>query len=292
VAPSKFLAKLASEAAKPRATPQGVRPGRGIVENRPGGELAFLHPLPVTALWGVGPATLARLDRLGVGTVGQLADLDESVLVGALGEAHGRHLHRLAWAVDDRPVEPDRVAKSIGHEETYATDRATHGELVAELVRLADGVAGRLRREGVAARTVTLKVRFADFRTITRSATLAAPTDTAHDLVVTGTRLLDGVDPTPGVRLLGLSTSNFGAAAEQLSLDDLLGEGGGAEAPAGPEEWRSAERAIDEIRARFGHDVIGPASAVRAEGLALVRRGAQQWGPGRSPVAPEAERPG
>jgi DNA polymerase-4 len=292
VAPSKFLAKLASEAAKPRATPQGVRPGRGVVEVRPGGELAFLHPLPVTALWGVGPATLTRLERLGVATVGQLAELDEAVLVGALGEAHGRHLHRLAWAIDDRPVEPDRVAKSIGHEETYAIDRVTRDELTGELVRLADGVAGRLRREGVAARTVTVKVRFADFRTITRSATLGAPTDTAHDLVAVGTRLLDGVDPTPGVRLLGLSTSNFGVTAEQLSLDALFDEAGDGEAPAGPEEWRSAERAVDEIRARFGHDVIGPASAVRGDRLALVRRGAQQWGPGRSPVAPDADPPG
>ena len=108
VAPSKFLAKLASEAAKPRATPQGVRPGRGVVEVRPGGELDFLHPLPVEALWGVGPATLERLERLGVRTVGELAALDQRVVVANLGEAHGRHLHRLASALDDRPVEPDR----------------------------------------------------------------------------------------------------------------------------------------------------------------------------------------
>ncbi|MFT3854875.1 MAG: DNA polymerase IV [Ilumatobacteraceae bacterium] len=281
VAPSKFLAKLASEAAKPRATPAGVRPGRGVVEIRPGGELAFLHPLPVSALWGVGPATLARLERLGVGTVGQLAELDESVLVGALGTAHGRHLHRLAWAIDDRPVEPDRAAKSIGHEETYPTDRVTRDEVLAEYVRLADGVAGRLRREGVAARTVTIKVRFSDgFRTLTRSTTLAAPTDTAHDLLAAATRLLDDVDPTPGVRLLGLSTSNFGEVAEQLSLDALL-DVPAEDAVAGSQEWREAERTVDEIRARFGHDVIGPASAVRDKHLSLVRRGARQWGPDR-----------
>ncbi len=150
VAPSKFLAKLASEAAKPRATPQGVRPGRGIVEVRPGGELDFLHPLPVGALWGVGPATLKRLERLGVRTVGELAALDERLVIANLGEAHGRHLHRLAWALDDRPVEPDREAKSIGHEETYPTDRVTRDEVDAELVRLADGVAGRLRSHGLA----------------------------------------------------------------------------------------------------------------------------------------------
>lgn len=276
VAPSKFLAKLASEAAKPRAMPDGVKPGRGVVEVVPGGELAFLHPLPVTALWGVGPATLARLERFGVRTVGDLAQLDESVLVGALGNAHGRHLHRLAWAIDARPVEPDRVAKSIGHEETYPTDRVTSDEVVAELVRLADGVAGRLRREGMAARTITLKVRFGDFRTITRSTTLAAAVDTAHDLLATASAMAAEIDPTPGVRLLGLSTSNFGEAAEQLTLDALLDDV--APAPAAG-EWRSAERAVDEIRARFGQDVIGPASAVRGSRLALVRRGAQQWGP-------------
>jgi DNA polymerase-4 len=255
VAPSKFLAKLASEAAKPRATPQGVRPGRGIVEVRPGGELDFLHPLPVGALWGVGPATLKRLERLGVRTVGELAALDERLVIANLGEAHGRHLHRLAWALDDRPVEPDREAKSIGHEETYPTDRVTRDEVDAELVRLADGVAGRLRSHGLAARTVTIKVRFGDFRTITRSATLKVPTDTAHELARVARDLATEIDPTPGIRLLGVSTSNFGEVAEQLSLDALVTE------PT--QGWSAAERTVDRIRQRFGTGVIGPASAVR-----------------------------
>jgi nucleotidyltransferase/DNA polymerase involved in DNA repair len=112
--PSKFLAKLASVAAKPRATPAGVQDGKGVVEVKPGEELAFLHPLPVTALWGVGPATLERLERLGVRTVSDLAELDERTLVTAVGKAHGEHLHRLSWALDDRPVEVDRGLKSIG----------------------------------------------------------------------------------------------------------------------------------------------------------------------------------
>ena len=108
VAPNKFLAKLASVAAKPIASAEGVRDGRGVVEVLQGQELAFLHPLPVQALWGVGPATLQRLQRLGVQTVADLADLDEASLIACVGAAHGQHLYRLAWAIDDRPVEPDR----------------------------------------------------------------------------------------------------------------------------------------------------------------------------------------
>ena len=129
VASNKFIAKLASEAAKPQAGPDGVREGKGVVEVRPGDELAFLHPLPVTALWGVGPATLEKLDRIGVRTVRDLAQLDESVLVGSVGRVHGQHLHRLAHARDDRPVDVDRATKSIGHEETFAADRFTHDGL-------------------------------------------------------------------------------------------------------------------------------------------------------------------
>ncbi|MBP7890568.1 MAG: DNA polymerase IV, partial [Ilumatobacteraceae bacterium] len=113
VAPSKFLAKLASVAAKPRATPQGVVEGAGVWEVRPGEELSFLHPLAVKSLWGVGPATLERLERLGVRTVGDLAQLEEAALVAAVGKAHGGHLHRLAWAIDDRSVEVDRAMRSI-----------------------------------------------------------------------------------------------------------------------------------------------------------------------------------
>ena len=122
VAPTKFLAKLASEAAKPKAAPGRHRARAGVVVVAPGEELAFLHPLPVQALWGVGPATLERLQRLGVATVGDLAAIPEATLVPTLGKANGRHLHRLANGIDDRPVEPDRPVKSIGHEQTFARD--------------------------------------------------------------------------------------------------------------------------------------------------------------------------
>ena len=146
---SKFISKLASKRAKPRITDAGIRPGHGVLLVPPGGELAFLHPLPVGALWGVGPATLERLQRFGVTTVGDLAELDLTTLVAAVGQAHGRHLHDLAWARDDRPVEVDREAKSIGHEETFAHDRHTHDELMRDAVRLADGEIRHARGEAL-----------------------------------------------------------------------------------------------------------------------------------------------
>jgi DNA polymerase IV len=279
VAPTKLLAKLASEAAKPKASPSGVRPGRMIVVVPPGGEVAFLHPLPVQALWGVGPATLERLRRLGVATVGDLAALPLDALVAGLGQSSGRHLHGLASGVDDRPVEPDREAKSVGHEQTFAHDLHDRDELDRELVRLADAVATRLRRAGVAGRTVTVKIRFGSFATITRSETTDEVVDTGVALLAMGRRLLAAVDPTPGVRLLGLSVSNLAVdAPRQLRLD-----GTGDETVGTEPEWIDATRAVDEIRDRFGDAAIGPASLVRGEPgrrrLAPLRRGEQQWGP-------------
>jgi DNA polymerase IV len=274
VAPNKFLAKLASVAAKPIAAHDGVRDGHGVVEIVPGRELEFLHPLPVQALWGVGPATLERLQRLGVRTVADLAELDEATLVSCVGSSHGRHLFRLAWGIDDRPVERDREAKSIGHEETFATDRHTHAELRGELVRLADAVAVRVRAHGGAARTLTLKVRFAGFRTITRAITVADGVTTGHGIVAEVEPMLMAIDASPGVRLLGVSASNFTAVSEQLSIDDLL-----ADRPSDERQWLAAEETMDAIRQRFGASAIGPASAVRGGALRVVRRGAQQWGP-------------
>src|SRR5947209_13595491 len=171
VAPNKFLAKLASEAAKPKASRTGPLPGLGVKVVEPGGELAFLHPLPVQALWGVGPKTLEKLRSRGIQTVSELADLSEDEAATLLGDANGRHLHRLSRGVDDRRVEPELQPKSVGHEETFARDHHDGLTLQREAVRMADAVAQRLRNHRLAGRTVTLKVRFHDFRTITRSIT-------------------------------------------------------------------------------------------------------------------------
>ena len=266
---SKFVAKLASKLAKPRASPVGIDAGRGIVVVGPGEELAFLHPLPVSALWGVGPATTERLHDRGVITVGDLAAVPQPTLAAWLGSAVGRHLHELAWARDHRPVEPWRAPKSLGHEETFAVDVVERAGLNREVVRLADAVASRLRAAGLAGRTVTVKVRFSDFHTITRSQTLPDAVDTARDLAAVGRVLLAGVHPGPGVRLLGLSVTGLSSgAARQLVL--------GEEGPA----WGAASRAVDGVRARFGPSSVGPAALLGADGIAVRRPGADQWGPG------------
>jgi DNA polymerase-4 len=281
IAPVKFLAKLASEAAKPTATPTGPVPGAGVVEVPPGGELAFLHPLPVRALWGVGPVTLGRLQRLGVATIGDLAALPLPTLVGALGASSGTHLHHLAHARDERDVVPDQVARSISHEETFPRDLHTEAELGVEVVRLADAVGARLRQAGVAGRTVTLKVRFGDFSTITRSTTLPSPVDSGRRIARIGRELLATIDASPGVRLIGVGVTQLGDdGARQLSLDDVLAVDGPPDAA-----WDDAEEAVDAVRARFGAAALGPASLAGPRGLRIAQRGQQQWGP-EDPPAP------
>lgn len=272
VATSKFVAKLASEEAKPRAALTGPRPGAGVRVVEPGAEFGFLHPLPVGRLWGVGPRTRPRLERLGVRTVGDLAETPLASLVVAVGEAQGRHLHELAHGRDPRPVVAHRDPKSIGHEETFLRDLHGRDELGRELVRMADSVAARLRRAGRAGRTVTLKVRFPDRRTITRSTTREAPIDSGVELVSEGRRLLDQVDVAEGVRLLGLSVSNLEHdAARQLSFDDVA-QGSSRE---------DADVAVDAIRSRFGWSAIGPASVSAGRG-GSSSPGGDPWGPARS----------
>ncbi len=277
VAPSKFLAKLASEAAKPRATPTGPVEGSGVVVVEPGDELAFLHPLPIGALWGVGPVTRSKLERLGVRTVGELAALPQEAVVSALGQGAGHHLYELAHARDDRPVVPDQAARSISHEETFGHDLHELAELRGELVRLADGVASRLRAAGVRGRTVQLKVRYADFTTVTRSRTLPAPTDRATDLVAVGGELLGALPVAArGVRLLGIGAANLTdeTPARQLSLDGLGGSDGGPS--AADDEWDAVNEVVDAVRARFGRGSLRPARLARRDDAP----GGAPWGPG------------
>jgi len=270
VAPTKFVAKLASEAAKPRAAVAGPQPGLGVKVVAPDDVLAFLHPLPVQALWGVGPATLARLERLGISTVGDLARMSPAVVAGAIGAASGAHLSALANGIDPRAVEPERKAKSISHEETFSQDQHDRSVLEREVVRFADAIAARLRAHGVAGRTISIKVRFHDFRTITRAATVASPTDAATEIAREAKALLALVDLGAGVRLLGVSVSGLTEdATRQLSFDDTAAA-----------SWGDANKAIDEIRARFGATAIGPAAIAGRDGLRVKRRGEQQWGPG------------
>jgi DNA polymerase-4 len=270
IASTKFLAKLATERAKPRPSESGPIHGSGVHHIAAGRELAFLHPLPVRDLWGVGPATLARLSRMGVETVGDLAALPESRIVAALGAASGRHLHRLANGRDDRPIVTGRPPKSISQEETFARDLEDRDEVDRQIIRLSDALATRLRAATVRARTITIKVRFADFSTITRSATGTEPVDGAQAICRVARELIESVDPSPGVRLLGVSgTGLVDASVQQLSFEDLDDQ------PAG-----GADEIVGEIRDRFGIRAIGPAVLVEeGRGMDVRERGSGQWGP-------------
>ncbi len=258
IAPNKFIAKMASEHAKPRARPDGIDPGYGVFEVLPGEELGFLHPLPVSSLWGVGPKTLARLTTLGIHTIGDLAQLDEAVLCAAVGDAHGRHLSALSHGVDDRDVEPVRTAKSIGHEETFLRDIRDINELHQHLVRLCDAVARRTREAGVAAGTVMLKVKFASFESVTRSTTPDVALTTGPSMVAALEPLLASLDISQGVRLLGVHAQKLGEeTGAALTLFDM---GGDASVADIEEQWLPASRAVDSIVQKFGDGVIGPAS--------------------------------
>jgi DNA polymerase-4 len=261
VATTKFLAKIASDLAKPD----------GLLVVEPGAEDAFLHPLPLGRLWGVGPATLARLESIGVRTVGDVARLPEDVLVSALGASHGSHLSQLARNIDERAVTPERETKSIGNEETFATDVSARDALERELVRLADRVAGRLRNSGLEARTVTLKVRFADFRTITRSRTEPQATALSTEIAAIARALLAPIEVSSGVRLLGISGSQLAAPSAPSGHQGVLDLGGEAADDHDDERARrsAVENAMDEVRARFGAGAVGAGSVL---GTALAGR--------------------
>jgi DNA polymerase-4 len=271
VATSKLVAKLATEDAKPRVVGRRVERGLGVREVPPGAERAFMAPLPLRALWGIGPKTFERLSRFGIRTVGELAALPVETVVGAVGEATGRHLHAIANAIDDRPVEPDRAVKSVSHEETFAIDMFDRVDLRRELVRMSDAVSSRLRGAGLRGRTINLKVRYPTFRTVTRAHTLAEPTDRSSVVLETATALLDQVDYSSGIRLLGVGVSGLTSdPTRQLTLDDAL---------ASMSEPGAADRAIDEIRSRFGATAIGPATLLGRGGLEPMTTTARQWGP-------------
>ena len=250
IASSKFLAKIASDLRKPD--------GLTVVE--PGTELALLRPLPVSVIPGVGPATQQRLRRVGIGTVADLERLSEDELVRLVGRAHGHNLFHLARAEDDRPVVPDRETKSVSVESTYEHDLTDRQQMAAILTRQAGEVAKRLRSGGVSGRTVSVKVRLYDFTTLSRSSTLPAPTDDVGTIARLARSLLEDLDTSGGVRLLGVGVSGL---ADWIQ-DDLFAslepapEEPSVAAPPEPEQsgarWQGAtwSPGMDVIHAEHG----------------------------------------
>jgi DNA polymerase-4 len=238
VARTKFLAKVASGVAKPD----------GLLVVPPDGELAFLHPLPVERLWGVGPATARKLHERGISTVGEVARLPETSLVTMLGRAQGRHLHALAHNRDPRPVQVGRRRRSIGSQCALGRSRKTPEAVDAVLVSLVDRVTRRMRSAGRAGRTVVLRLRFGDFSRATRSHTLARPTAHTHTILVTARWLLVTAMPEierRGLTLVGVAVSNLeddGALQLVLPLDRHSGA--------------ALDAALDEVRSRFGSTAV------------------------------------
>ncbi|MEV5253974.1 DNA polymerase IV [Streptomyces werraensis] len=247
LAASKMLAKIASEQAKPD----------GLVVIEPGTERAMLEPMPVRTLPGVGPATGDHLRRAGIHTVGEIAEAGEDELVRLLGKAHGHALYAMALARDDRPVVAERETKSVSVEDTYDVDIHDRVRVGLEVQRLADRCVRRLRGAGLSGRTIVLKVRRYDFSTLTRSETLRGPTDDPAVVREAAARLLDSVDTTGGVRLLGVGVSGLADYTQEDLFAQAAG-GAGEEVAEGEESEPAPEPRLEapvERRWPAGHDV-------------------------------------
>ena len=237
VAPSKFIAKIASDLEKPD----------GLVVVEPGEEVAFLAPLPVRRLWGAGPKTLEKLRALGCTTIGDVAALDPGVLERRFGEAMGRRFHRLANGCDDRPVRPDRAQKSLGKEVTFDQDLTDRSAVERTLLRLCEGVVAACRRKRIAGTTVTVKLRFRGFETVTRQRGLPAPADTVEAVWPAARMLFRRADRRRvPIRLVGVTLSGFEEPAAQLGMF----------AADGPSADRVVADAVDRLREKFGRDSV------------------------------------
>jgi len=247
VASTKFVAKLASGLAKPDGLL--VVPAAEVV--------AFLHQLPVGALWGVGDRTEETLQRLGLHTVGDIAHTPVDTLRRALGDNAGPALHALAWGRDSRSVVPIHRERSIGADETFSFDVDDPAYIHRQLLKLSDRTAARVRAAGLVGRTISIKVRFSDFTTITRSRTLRDPTDVSRDIYATARALFDGLGlQRARLRLVGVRVEGL-TESDHAPIQGLLDE---------PEHgWRDADRAVDRASARFGAGAVRPASLVEGE---------------------------
>ncbi|HEY2791499.1 MAG TPA: DNA polymerase IV, partial [Micromonosporaceae bacterium] len=251
VAPTKFVAKLASTRAKPD----------GLAVIPVGLVLDYLRPLPVEALWGVGERTAETLRKMGLRTVGEIADVPIGMLRTGLGDAYARHLHELANGRDPRGVVATHVEKSISAETTFDVDIDDKVVLRRTFLALANRVASRLRAGGLAGRTIAIKVRLSDFRTLSRSRTLSAATDVSQEIFTTSTELFQILAPGEKIRLLGVRAEGLVASAG-LARQPALGER--------EKGWSDAERAADAAVARFGRAAVRPASLLGSDAVGHV----------------------
>jgi DNA polymerase-4 len=245
IAPSKFIAKLASQHCKPN----------GLLEIKADRILEFLHPLPVRAIWGVGPKTAESLDRLGLHTVADIANTPRSTLIRALGTATGESLYELAWGRDYRDVVVDEPEKSIGNEETFSRDIDSPEEILREFLRMTEKATARLRDANLFAKTVTIKIKFADFSSITRSKTLPLAIDSTHETYEVVKKLYLALrNEGARIRLVGVSLGNL---QELVPVQLELG--------ARERGWREADTAIDKAKARFGRGSVRPGRLIKAD---------------------------
>jgi DNA polymerase-4 len=251
VGATKFIAKLASAACKPN----------GLLVVEPENTLTFLHPLPIRALWGVGPQTAKVLERRGLHTVGDIAETPERSLISALGESAGRHLYELSWGRDPRSVMPDRAAKGMGREITFDEDVRDLDTLRRTLLAHSERVGAQLRESGLDARTIAIKLTSPDRSSVSRSRTLSSPSSVSRQIYATAVELLDilleemgGIGIVP-VRLIGVRAEQLMPAG---SSDGLLWDA--------DEEWRELEKVEDAVTKKFGRGVIKPASLVTGSG--------------------------
>jgi DNA polymerase IV len=286
IARKKLFAKLASRRAKPVATASGIAEGAGVVVTLPEDEAGVLASLRLRELWGVGPATAAKLERLGVTSVAELASIDADLLAGHLGRASADRLTELARGIDERPVESSQQTKSIGHEETFAVSVTSHDELRRHARRMGGAVARALRDATLRARCVTLKVKFDDFTSITRSHTVDFGVDDDEVVAQLAAHLVDDVPFRGGIRLCGVSCSSFerGDAAVQLAftLADPIDARRVVDVEARHRQGDLAalRGAIDELRRRHGAAAVATVAELGKDGLTVEpRRREDAWGP-------------
>lgn len=258
LAGTKFIAKLASQRAKPD----------GILEIPPAQTLAFLHPLPIDAMWGVGQATARALQSRAIHTVGDLAREPLETLRRLVGDASAQRLHDLANGRDARSVNTTRIEKSIGHEETFAFDEPDPTVLRRELLRLSTRTGERLRAAGSEARTIAIKVRWSNFETLSRSRTLSEATNATQRIYQTACELFDGLGASgKPVRLIGVRAEQLqpeGSDISALWSDD--------------ESWRAVDQAVDDVKSRFGAAGVKSASLLTERGPIVDPRSLQPPG--------------